>query len=138
MADGEQVDVKSAKYQIQLVTAAKAITASGLQTLAELNTTNVSEIYVQMTPDGDAFTAFTIQAEPTGEGDYETFFNTAGQFTTPPANSKLIGTNGLDLTTLADGVLGSFILNTRSFGKVKLQATGAASITVKVVVNGEE
>lgn len=113
---------------------AVAVPASGLTTLLQCNTRNVSRVFVQLDVTSNALDQFVISAKSTENGTATTLFNTTAHFTTLPAGGILKGTSG-DLTTQAVGS-GFFLLETLGIYEITVQASGNGAATVSIYGGG--
>lgn len=91
----------------------------------------LKRIFVTVGVATNALAGFNIQAQATAAGPAVTFFSVAGDFTTP--KGILVAASG-DLTTLAAGATGWFILEVEGLAYVIVNATsgnvGGSTLTV--------
>ena len=91
----------------------------------------MDRIFVTVGVATNALAGFNIQAQATADGPAQTLYSTAGNFTTP--SGLLVGASG-DLTTLAAGATGWFIMQVSGLAYVIVNATsgnvGGSTLTV--------
>lgn len=104
--------------------------ASGNTALLTVDTSRLDRIFVQFSVATQALDAFIIQGRCSADAAFETLYSTAAHYNTP--TGLLVGTSG-DLTAVAAGSTGWFILDTSSLYEVKILASGAvnnAAVTI--------
>lgn len=110
-----------------------ALASESLTTLIEINTRDLTDrLTAEIINSGAvAFDQFEIQGRTHPAGAWLTLFSTTALFETP--NGILLGASG-DLTLLAGGVTGWFILNAVGFDSIRIQAARAAATLANVQV----
>lgn len=111
----------------------RTVAASGNTTIAELDTKSVDRIAVQISVITQALDAFIISARFDVDGAHQTLFSAAGDYTAPAG--VLVGASG-DLTAIAAGSSGWFIMDVRAIESVRLEASAALDSAVVTVYAG--
>lgn len=111
------------------------VPAAGTTTLCTFDVNFVERLCVEIGVATQALDAFAIQARLHSGGSFITLFSAAGDFTSPAG--ILTGASG-DLTTLAAGATGWFILDCLGFDQVRLTASAAANNAAVTVRAGAE
>ncbi len=111
--------------------ASTTVALAGLTTIgAAFDVSGFSRLFVQIDNAGaNAFDAFEIQGSPDGGTTYEALYSAAGDYTTPAG--ALVDASG-DLTALASGATGWFILDTRGIDYLRIQASAAVGSSAGV------
>ena len=113
-----------------------AVAQAGNTTIFERDVRGVDRLFLEAAVTGQALDAFIIQAKSHPDGSYQTLYSTAGDYTGP--TGILVGTSG-DLTIIAAGASGWFIMDVSSLAFVRVQASSGnvAGSTVSVYAGGE-
>ena len=111
------------------------VPGTGNTTLCTLDVNFVERLCVEVGVATQALDVFQIQARMHSGGNFITLFSSAGHFTSPAG--ILIGASG-DLTTLAAGATGWFILDCLGFDQVRLVASAAANNAAVTIRAGAE
>lgn len=108
-----------------------SLASESLVTLTEVQSRDLTDRFnaTIINSGGVAFDQFEIQGKVHPNGPYITLFNTSGEFTTPIG--ILLGASG-DLTALAGGATGWFILNGVGFQSIRIQAARAMATVANV------
>lgn len=102
---------------------ATTVAAAGTTTLATYDVQGHSRLSVEISVATQALDAFAITGRTHASASYQTLYNTAGQFLTP--TGILVGTSG-DLTTIAAGSTGWFLLDVSGLESIRITASAAA------------
>lgn len=114
---------------------AVSVAGTGNTTLITIDCRGKEQIYVELQPVTQNLDAFIVAARPHADGTFNTLYSVAADFTSPAG--LIIGASG-DLTTLAAGATGWFIMDVSSLRDVRLSASAAAdSSAVTVYVGGQ-
>lgn len=100
------------------------VPAAGSTTLATFEANHIERLCVEIGVATQALDAFSIQVRMHSDGSFITLYSASGHFTSP--SGLLIGASG-DLTGLAAGATGWFILDTLGLDAVRLVASGAVN-----------
>lgn len=105
-----------------------AVAVAGLTTILEIDdVADLVRIFVQITNDGGfAFDAFQVQGKFHTDGAYVALYSAAAAFTSPAG--LIVGASG-DLTTLANGTTGWFVMEVRGLKSLRLQASANGTAT---------
>lgn len=115
---------------------AVSVPAAGTTDLFTFDVSNQERIYVQIHVATQALDAFIITANSHSDSSstFETLYSTAGEYASP--TGILQGTSG-DLTAIAAGAVGWFIMDVHGIYEIKLQASAAAdSASVTIYAGG--
>ena len=103
---------------------ALSVPSSGNTVLLDLDVRKINRIFVIVTPTTNAFDAFIVQINNHPSGTLQTIASTAANYTAPAG--IMVGASS-DLTTLAAGATGWFILDTTGLYRVVVSASAAAA-----------
>jgi len=106
---------------------AVAVPATGNTVLLIMPTLGMKNLGVEIKPTVHALDAFIIAARFGPNSDFVTLYSSAGQFTSPAG--LLIGASG-DLTALAAGATGWFVLDIRGLYEVRVSASSTTDGTL--------
>lgn len=102
-----------------------AVAAAGLTELVTIIVGDLQRVFFQVRNDGaQAFDAFVISFKAHEDAPWVAVYDTGAEFTAPAG--LLVGASG-DLTALASGATGWFILDTLGLYAVKVEASAAVA-----------
>jgi len=110
--------------------AAVSVAAAGNTTILQLRVDGMERLFVQFDVATNNLDAFLIKAKAHPDATAATLYSAAGDFTAPIG--LLLGSSG-DLTAVAAGSSGWFVMDVRGLHEVTIQASatgGAAAVTV--------
>lgn len=112
------------------------LTDENLTTLMEIIAFGLKSIAFSTTPVGNKFDQFEIQGRPSAVAPYHTLYALTADYTPTPAGI-LIGAYGEgagadDLTNLADGANGGFLLYPQGYNAIRVQVARASGSNATV------
>ena len=110
-----------------------SVAASGNTTLLDVPVYGLERLFVQFDVATNALDAFLIRARASADATTTTLYSSAGDFTSP--SGLLVGASG-DLTTLAAGSSGWFIMDVRGLWDVTIQASASGGAAVVDIYAG--
>ena len=100
------------------------VPAAGNTELGVITVGNDETIYCSIGVTGQALDGFIISVRAHEDDSFQTLFSTTSHYTTPVGPMKATSS---DLTGLSAGSNGFFLLETRGFWQIKLEASAAAN-----------
>lgn len=117
--------------QIPFTDAQTTLSDETLTTIATFDVSDTARIFVEIANTVTAFDQFAITARASANGGYQTLYSAAADYTSP--QGLLIGTSG-DLTTIAAGSSGWFVMDVSGLESVVIKAARAAGSNAVVTV----
>ncbi len=113
---------------------AAVTTGTSLTDIVEIDASALKRISADIAVATEALDAFEIQVRVAGTGTYRTLKSTAAHFTAP--SGVLLECSG-DLTVLASGSNGQFLMDCAGYESVRIQASSAAGTGVVTAMFGK-
>lgn len=110
------------------------VPAAGTTVVAVLDVSRMERVFVEIDVATQTLDGFIIKGRPSGGVTQHTLFSTSGDYTSP--GGLLVGTSG-DLTGVAAGNKGWFIMDVQGIEELQLEASAVAdSASVTVIAGG--
>lgn len=114
---------------------ATTLVGSAPTVVLQFKTAGTGKVFVQVVSSGTsaALTAFSIQGQATSDAPFVTLYSSVADYTAP--KGLLVGASG-DLTTLAGGASGWFLLEAGVFTAIQVSVTSASTPTITAYASG--